>query len=94
MLKSVSGRSIASLVAAGVVAGLAGFMVSLRPETTAAAEIKAPLHQPLVKGDRLNSRETGASCSLRGWPHYEQSCLFDLKSPADAARTVRVIALF
>jgi hypothetical protein len=37
---------------------------------------------------------TGAACSARGWPHYEQSCQFDLRQPADAlARTVRVIAM-
>jgi hypothetical protein len=34
----------------------------------------------------------GSACSSRGWPHYEPSCLFDLRT-VDEARTVRLIVL-
>jgi hypothetical protein len=49
--------------------------------------------QPLAKADRLPVRETGAACSSRSWPYYDQNCRFDLRSPAKDARTVRVIPL-
>jgi hypothetical protein len=41
------------------------------------------------------SEPTGgnASCRSPGWPYYEQSCQFDLRTLDSESRTVRLIAL-
>jgi hypothetical protein len=41
--------------------------------------------------DRLPVLAKGPACSQRGWPNYEQSCLFDKRGSADDGRKVRVI---
>jgi hypothetical protein len=94
MFKSATAKSITAL-AVSVVGGLTVFLTSVVPEARAEAQLQDTFHQPLAKGDRLPLAviAKGAACSSRGWPHYEQSCQFDLTRPANEARTVRIIAL-
>jgi len=100
MFKSITDQSLtaltaAALLAATLVAGLAVLLSFVAPEARAGSQVlvKGAVHQSLAKGDRLPRLVKGAACSIRGWPHYEQSCQFDMRRPADEARAVRVIAL-
>ena len=93
MFKSVTGQSITAIAAATLVAGLAVLLTSVGPEAKAELQVKAALHQPHAKGDRLPTLVKGTACSSRSWPNYEQSCQFDLRRSIDETRTVRVIAL-
>jgi hypothetical protein len=80
------------MAAAALVAGLAALCASIVPEARAAADVEGAIHQSL-KGDRLPSFAGGAACSSQGWPHYEQICQFDLRTPTHEARAVRILAL-
>jgi hypothetical protein len=91
MLKSLKVNLIAVVVGAVVLASLTGLLVTIAP-AKAAPQIQDAV-QRHMKGDRLPMRPTGAACSSYGWPHYEQSCQFDLSRSADAVRTVRVLDL-
>jgi hypothetical protein len=57
MFKSVTGKSITAIAAAGLVASLATFLTSGVPETKA-------------EGEHLSAFAKGAACSLHGWPYY------------------------
>ena len=83
-------KSIISMAAAALIAGLMVFLTSVAPEVNA-AEVKRALPQPFAMADRLPILVKGAACSQRSWPHYEQSCLFDKRVSADKVRKVRVI---
>ena len=48
---------------------------------------------PVAKADRIAAPLKGAACSERGWPHYEQQCLFDRTRANHEARSIRVIAI-
>ncbi len=93
MFKSITAQSITAIAAAAAVAGLAVFLTSVAPEAKAEPRVKVAVHQHHAKGNRLVVVARGTACSLRGWPNYEQSCQFDLRRPANEARTVRIIAL-
>jgi hypothetical protein len=93
MFNSIIVQSITAIAAAALAAGLVVFLTSVVPEAKAEAQVKDAVHQPLAKGDRLTILVKGTACSSRGWPHYERSCQFDMRRPANEARTVRVIAL-
>jgi uncharacterized membrane protein len=92
MFKSARANSITAVAAAVVVASLAVFSFSAAQEAYAEPRVTNALQQPLVKGDRPRNPK-GAACSALGWPHYEQTCQFDRRMPADEAKTVRIIAL-
>jgi hypothetical protein len=85
-------KSVVSIAAAVLLLGLPFLFASVAPEARAATQVEGSLHQPDAKGDRLPAPVVGAACSSQGWPNYEQSCQFDLRRPAHAARTVRIIA--
>jgi hypothetical protein len=87
MFKSAIAKSIP---AAALVAIVAVFLTSVVPEPKARPQDALP---PLAKGDRLPVPVKGAACSSRGWPHYEQSCQFDMRRPAGEVRTIRIVAL-
>ena len=98
MFKSITAQSVTAiaataLLAATLVAGIAIFLNYIVPEAKAESQVKATLHQPHAKGDRLPALMTGAACSQSGWPRYEQNCQFDFRRPANEARMVRIIAL-
>ena len=94
MSKSVSVKSItAAATAAAFLAGLALFLTSIAPEAKAGSEVGEALPRPLAKSDSAFPSVKGAACSERSWPYYAPSCQFDLRRPADAVPTIRVIAL-
>jgi hypothetical protein len=47
----------------------------------------------LAKGDRLDIRSFGPSCSQRGWPYYEASCIRTANAANHDAKPIRVIAI-
>jgi len=98
MFKSITEQSFtaitaAALLAATLVAGSAILLTFAAPAARAGSLGKGALHQSHVKGDRLPALAKGSACSTRGWPHYEPSCQFDMRRPANEARAVRIIAL-
>ena len=93
MLKSDTANSIAAIAVAAAVAGVAALLTAGVPAAKAEPQVDAALHQPHAKNELVRALAKGTECSSRGWPHYEQSCLFDLRGAADEARTVRVIVI-
>ena len=89
MIKPNVAQSISAVACAIIAATL------MAPLTPAAmiARAETGTMSPDVKGDRLPLRSRGTACSDRGWPHYEQRCIFDRSRPADEVRSVRVINL-
>jgi hypothetical protein len=84
----------AKFVAIGALAVLAAGAAAhfIVPEARAESELAgAPV--PSANSDRLHPLMMAAECSSRGWPHYEQSCQFDLRAPEHQAQAVRIIAL-
>ena len=75
------------VAASALVAGLAGFLISVAPQ----AKAETPAPTMLAKADRLPV--SAKACSLTGWPNYEANCYFDRRTPSAEARTVRMIAL-
>jgi len=75
---------------AAVIAGLVVFAASASPKAGAADAASAPA---AAKGDRLAFALRGTACSRHGWPNFERKCQFDVRMPANEARTVRVLAL-
>ena len=92
MLSFTTARSITVVAAAVLVTGLTAFFASIVPEARADIQLESSL-QLSAKGDRLRPPVMGAECASPGWPHYQQSCLFDLRSQAHEARAVRIIAV-
>lgn len=96
-------KSLIAIAAAALVAGLVVFLTAVAPEAEAGTQsatqaaiqaanlAEAASRQPRAKGDRLAVFVKGAACSPRGWPHYEQTCLFDLRR--SEVRKVRIIDL-
>jgi len=91
MFKFTNAKFVASVVPAVLIAcAAANFIV---PEARAESRVERAPAQSLAKGDRLQPLVMTSECSSRGWPYYEQSCQFDLRTPAHQARAVRIIAL-
>ena len=89
MIKPNVAQSVSAVACAIIAATL---MVPLTPAVTI-AEVEIGIVSLDAKGDRLALRTQGSACSDRGWPHYEQHCIFDRTRPADELRTVRIINL-
>jgi hypothetical protein len=89
MIRPNVAQSISAVACAIIAATL---MAPLTPAVMI-ARAETGTMSPDVKGDRLALRTQGTACSDRGWPHYEQHCIFDRSKPADEVRTVRVINL-
>jgi hypothetical protein len=85
--------SIGTIAAVPVLGGLAVFLITGVPQAKAEPKVQVAVHQTQAKADRLSRAFKGTGCSALGWPHYEQTCQFDMRRPADDMRTVRVIAL-
>ena len=64
MIKTFSAIAVAGLIAAALTV-LPGF----------APQVEASVPVALAKGDRLDVRPVGASCSQQSWPNFEASCL-------------------
>ncbi len=93
MFKSITAQLIIAVAAAAIAAGLVVFLTSAVPEVRAESLVEDAVHQPHAQDDRLPILVKVTACSARGWPHYEQSCIFDMRRPTNEARTVRIIAL-
>lgn len=91
MFKSITANAITAVTTAALAATLTIFLTpGVVPEAKAQSQVTVMLPAPAV-ADRLPVISKGNACSSRGWPNYEQSCLFDLRTPAKEVRTVRVI---
>jgi hypothetical protein len=64
MIKTLSAIAIAAFIAAALTV-LPGF----------APQVEASVPVALAKGDRLEVRTVGPSCSQQAWPNFEASCL-------------------
>ena len=64
MIKALSAIIVAGFIAASLTL-LPGF----------APQVEASVPQALAKGDRLDIRTVGRSCSQQAWPNFEASCL-------------------
>ena len=76
-------KIFAAVVAAATLAGIAVMIPGLTPTVEA--------HMMAAKGDRLDIKTFGPSCSANGWPYFERTCLRDASSPTHEARVVRVV---
>ena len=83
--------SVSVIMVAALIGGVTVFLSGVL-QVRAEAPAEVAVQQTHAKGDRLPVLK-GTACSSRGWPHYEQSCQFDMRRSADEPRTVRVIAL-
>lgn len=92
MSKSFIKQSIVVVGVAAIVATAATFLTSIVPEAKAETHLSGTLQHVPSKGDRLFARGKGSAC-VHSWPNYEQGCQFDLRRPANEARTIRVIAI-
>lgn len=81
MLKISTALAIAALIA-GLIVAVPGLSGDVAASTSPTA---------LAKGDRLDARTFGASCSTRGWPYFETQCLRDPMNPTRDARAVRIV---
>jgi hypothetical protein len=81
MIKTISALAIAASLAAAAVAVFPGF-----------SQVEASTPAPVVKGDRLDSREPGAGCSQHSWPYYDTACLRDPSRNGGRAREVRIVS--
>jgi len=64
MIKTLSAIAIAAFIASALTV-LPGF----------APQVEASVPVALAKGDRLDIRTVGRSCSQQSWPNFEASCL-------------------
>ena len=64
MIKAFSAVAIAAFIAAALTV-LPGF----------APQVEASVPVALAKGDRLEIKQVGRSCSEQAWPNFEASCL-------------------
>jgi hypothetical protein len=95
MFRTVIAPRATAIASGGLLlaAGLTGtFFLSGVPDVRAETPTTIA-SQRSAKGDRLPVFVKGTACSSLGWPHYEQTCQFDMRRSADEARAVRVIAL-
>jgi len=91
MFKSITANAVTAVATAALAATLTIFLTpGVVPEAKAHPQATVAL---LALADDLPAIAKGNACSSRGWPNYEQGCLFDLRTPANDLRTVRVIAL-
>jgi hypothetical protein len=91
-LLASAGKLAVVVATGGLVVVLASFLISEAPKASVPDATGAQV-QRLVKSDRLPIFVKGTACSRRGWPHYEQGCLFDRRGSADDVRTVRIVNL-
>ena len=101
MFRSFAAKPITPIAASALVTSLAALLssvvlavllTSVAPEAKAVSQVTSVRHVSHAKGDRLPTPARGNNCSSLGWPYYEQSCLFDLRRPADEPRKIRIIA--
>src|SRR5688500_5161338 len=77
--------SISAVVLAVAVAGA----YTVIPGTSDRVAASAPLNSG--KGDRLDVRPLGTSCSEQAWPYFEARCLRDRRMALGQAKTARIV---
>lgn len=92
MLWSLAARSVIAAAALVLCSSVALVALVAAPAATAEAQDNVT-YVTRGKSDRLAAPLKGAACSERGWPHYEQQCLFDRTRPNNEAGSIRVIAI-
>ena len=93
MSKLILIRFSAALATIVALSALAVLFISQASVAAAKPASSQAVHSSFHKGDRLPCPAKGSACSIHGWPHYEQRCLFDLRVGANEAQAVRVIAM-
>jgi hypothetical protein len=84
-------KIISQIAASALIAGVIVFLTPVAPQANVPEAKSAS--QVAAKADRLTAPVTGAACSQRAWPHYEQNCLFDNRRSAGDVRKVSVVNL-
>ena len=84
MLKNAC-KSISAVVLAALVAGA----VTILPGASDEVVASAPLHAG--KGDRLDLRPRGITCSANAWPYFEAGCVRDTRMSFGKARPARIV---
>lgn len=80
MIKALSIVAVAAFVAAALTV-LPGF----------APQVEASVPVALAKGDRLDIRPLGGSCSEQAWPNFEPSCLRSVDRRHVPVRQARLV---
>jgi len=90
MFKSITANAITAVATAALAATLTIF---LTPGVVPEAKAHSQMLPPPALADGVPAIAKLTACPPRGWPYYEQSCLSDLRTPANEVRAVRVIGL-
>jgi hypothetical protein len=85
-------KPIIKIAVAAAIAGVVVFATTLAPRANSLVGMGAQ-PQTSIKGDRLMLALKGAACSTHGWPDFERSCQFDLRTSANEGQKVRIISL-
>jgi len=85
-------KPIIKIAVAAAIAGVVVFATTLAPRANSLVG-RGAQPQTSIKGDRLTLALKGAACSTHGWPDFERSCEFDLRSSANEGQKVRIISL-
>lgn len=80
MIKAISAVAIAAFIAAALTV-LPGF----------APSVEASVPVALAKGDRLDIKPVGRSCSEQAWPNFEANCLRRAETKTAQIREARLI---
>ena len=92
MLRSRLAHSVIAAAALALCSSLMLVALVAAPAATAEAQDNVT-YVTHGKADRLDASRKGVACSERGWPHYEQQCLFDRTRANNEAGSIRVIAI-
>jgi hypothetical protein len=92
MFKSLASQSIGA-VGVAVIVGLTSFLTPIYPAKSTVSPPEYAEQRALAKGDKLPRLVTGSACSSKSWPNYDRACQYDLRTPADATATVRIVSL-
>ena len=80
MIKAISAIAVAAFIAAALTV-LPGF----------APSVEASVPVALAKGDRLDIKPVGRSCSEQAWPNFEASCLRNAEARMAQIREARLV---
>lgn len=80
MIKAISAIAVAAFIAAALTV-LPGF----------APKVEASVPVALAKGDRLDIKPVGRSCSEQAWPNFEASCLRRAETRTAQIREARLV---
>ena len=79
------------VIAAVLLAALAGGVTTFAPRVSAATEPSGP--QRSLKGDRLPIHVPVPACAQSAWPYFEAKCIHNRTQPATRTRETRIVML-